>query len=160
MLIVSSFTLGTNVQTTTILKRFYFSTDLQRCHWQNFCHDKNYTCGSSCHKNHSCHDKSFVTTNTCLSQQTHVCHNTHVLVSSQQTYIFVATNTNIILSQHKCACFVTANIYFCCDKYKHNLVKTNIILSWIWFCHGKHTFVMTKDMFCCDKTCVCHICCN
>ena len=40
--------------------------------------------------------------------------------------------------------FVAANI--CHDKFCHN-----IIFSWENFCHNKHTFVVTKDTFCCDK---------
>ena len=79
-----------------------------------------------------------VTTNMCLPQQIFVATN---IISSQQTCLlswqkntchvqtFVATK--LCLSQQK----------FCCDK---------IFLSWQNFCRDKHTFVMTKDMFCCD----------
>ena len=86
-----------------------------------------------------CHDKSFVVTNTC-------CHDKHVFVAIK--YI---CRSKIILARRNF--FLWENIllwqnYVCCNKY----------LSWQkYVCHNKHTFVVTKDMFCCNKH-VCHDC--
>ena len=66
----------------------------------------------------------FVTTKRLLSQQKYACHDKTFLLQ-HVWQIFVATN--VILSGQTCVC---------------------CILSWQKFCHDKHTFVMTKDMFC------------
>ena len=54
-------------------------------------------------------------------------------------YIFVATN-RILLRQFKTR-LLSRQKYACRDKY----------LSLQRFCRGKHTFVATKDVLCCDK---------
>ena len=46
--------------------------------------------------------------------------------------------------------FVTNNLSITNNYF----VATNIILSSQNFCHDKHTFVVTKDLFCRDK----HVC--
>ena len=91
--------------------------------------------GGSCQKYNFCCNKSFVATNMCLSWQ-----NTHL---SQQNMSSVMTKVCLpavtkLLSQQNDVCHEK---YFC-----HNMC-----LSWQKFYHGKHTFVATKDVFCCDK---------
>ena len=73
---------------------------------------------------------------TLLSRQKYACRDERMLV---ETYIFVATN-RILLRKGKTR-LLSRQKYACRDKY----------LSLQRFCRGKHTFVATKDVLCCDK---------
>ena len=76
-----------------------------------------------------CDKHTFVATNTSLSRQKYAC----------RDKTFVATNV-----------FITTNI---CHN-KHNFVETKKnVTTKDKFCHDKHMFVMTKHIFCRNKTC-------
>ena len=127
-----------------------------------------------------CCDNSSVTTNTCLSQQKHIfCHDKSMLAATKHvsSHTFVLTNIcrdkhnfvakSLLLSQQMCLLrqntfFVATKVClsqqnFCCDgqvllllRQKY-FVATSKILSRQKFWRGKHTFVVTKDLFWSDK---------
>ena len=85
-------------------------------------------------------------------------HNSRLLKIAQQQLSLVGAAVSII--------FVATKHIFCCNKTfavtkricvatkrlsQKIFVMTNIILSWQKFCHGKHSFVVTKDGFHYDK---------
>ena len=89
--------------------------------------------GGSCHKYHFCHDKSFVMTNMCLSWQ-----NTSFV-------------TRVCLLWQKFSCEKL------CLSRKKIIITTNIGSHQLdaphaYFCHNKHGFVMTKHVFCLNKS--------
>ena len=127
------------------------------CYNKHVCYDK--TCLLSRQK-YGCQDKTFVQTNIFLLRQKHNFVATKLLPRQayfcRDKHVFVATTKQKTeqnkkrLFWHACGneTFVMTNTCLSWQKY---FVATNIILSLQKFCHGKHTFVTTKDVFCRDK---------
>ena len=92
--------------------------------------------GRSCHKYHFCGNKSSVMTNVLVMTN---------MFLSWQNMSFVMTKV----------CSLQQNLSW------QIFVMINMCL-WQKFCHHKHTFVMTKDMFCHDKILfvATNICCD
>ena len=97
---------------------------------------------------------SFVATKVCLSRQM-FCRNKSMLDATNvlSWQIFVATNT-ILSQQNLCH----GKLTFCCDKHmfvmtKHVFCCDKSILSWQKFCHSKHTFVVTNFCHAKNNTC-------
>ena len=69
------------------------------------------------------------------------------MAGAATSIIFVATNTCFILSPEDI--FVATELLlrhnFCRDKYKTRVCRDKSFVAY------KHTFVATKDVFCCDK---------
>ena len=95
---------------------------------QNFCRNKKKNC-----------DKKLDVTSLLRSWQTRVCHD---------KTSFVVTKVYLSWQNFCCDKYVFAATNICWDK---SFVATKIFCPDKQFCHGKHTFVMTKDMFCRDK---------
>ena len=136
------------------------------CHKHNFCHDKSFVMTNRCL---SWQNTSFVMTKVCLSWQ-NFCWDKIMFVTttklSWQIYKHICCNkcfvarSKLLLRQK--TCFATTNTCLSWQKYvcrDRSFVVTKLcllwqifvmtnVLSWETFCHDKHIFVMTKDVFC------------
>ena len=79
--------------------------------------------GGSCHKYHFCHDKSFV----------------------MIKHIFCCNNSMLVATK---VCLSWQNILV----MTNNFVVTEVLSRQAYFCCYKHMFVVTKDVFCRNKT--------
>ena len=99
-----------------------------------------------------CRDKSMLAATNNLLRQTFVVTNNFVTTKLLSRQAYFCRDKRHVLSRQKYSCrdrtFVVTNM---CSSRQKYFVATNIILSWQKFCRSKHTFVMTKDVFCRDK---------
>ena len=74
------------------------------------------------------------------------------LAGAAASIIFVVIK--VLFCHDKIHLFVTTKV---CLSRPNYVCRNKIFLSWQKFCCGKHTFVATKDVFCCDKR---HVWCD
>ena len=99
--------------------------------------------------NYVSRDEPFVLTNTCLSWQ-RFCLDKHTFVATKDVFCHDKSTLVVakLLSWQYSVCWGKNLLWqkFCCEKHNFFHGKT---------CHDKHTFVMTKEVFCPDKNDTC-----
>ena len=102
--------------------------------------------GSSCHKYQFCHDKRSS------------CCDKHMFVVTK--HVFCRDKSMLVVTK-----LLSQETYFCCNKSfvmtnicsnKHNFVRTKLLSRQAYFCRDKHVLVVTKHIFCHDKSMLLH----